>query len=336
MYKMIFKGIFCMTLYIALPIRVSAQDPHFSQYFSSPLTFNPAFTGYFNGTQRLAVNIRNQWANLNEPYTTGTVSFDTRIMDHIIGKNDKWGLGVMALYDQSGGGIFKNNYFSLSTGFNKGLDADGGQSIGMGIQATYGRNSIDFTKVSFGSQYSNGGFDISIPSGESINNQSVSFFDLNAGLLYTYTDENENQFTIGASVYHLLQPKLNFFSGNNQSVPPRYAFHMSASLNVGDRNQFFLSTNLVQQKGNNELLFGGAYGLGIGDTDNQLFLGSWLRIGDAFFPYLGLHTSKWQVGLTYDITVSDIRKARGFTGSSEISFVYYLNKDKKKGIPCFF
>ena len=26
-----------------------AQDPHFSQFFSSPMTLNPAFTGKFNG-----------------------------------------------------------------------------------------------------------------------------------------------------------------------------------------------------------------------------------------------------------------------------------------------
>ncbi len=33
--------------------------------------------------------------------------------------NDRWGIGVMALYDQSQGGIYKNNYISVSNGFNK-------------------------------------------------------------------------------------------------------------------------------------------------------------------------------------------------------------------------
>src|ERR1700738_4685167 len=78
-----------------------AQDPHFSQYFSSPLTFNPALTGYFDGTQRLAFNIRNQWVNIGDAYITGTASFDTRILKNKIGANDKWGFGVLALYDQS-------------------------------------------------------------------------------------------------------------------------------------------------------------------------------------------------------------------------------------------
>jgi type IX secretion system PorP/SprF family membrane protein len=92
-----------------------AQDPHFSQYFSSPLTFNPAFAGYFDGTQRFTVNARTQWANVGDTYTTGTVSFDTKIMKGKIADNDRWGIGIHALYDQSSGGVFKNSYVSFST-----------------------------------------------------------------------------------------------------------------------------------------------------------------------------------------------------------------------------
>ncbi len=327
------RVLFCLLL---VQCQAEAQDPHFSQYFSSPLTFNPAFTGYFDGTQRLAFNMRNQWANISDPYITGTLSFDTKMLKNRISSNDRWGLGVMALFDQAGGGIYQNNYLALSTGFNKGLDADGSQSIGIGVQAAYGRNSIDFSRVSYGNQYTNGGFDLSVPSGETVNNQSVSYLDLNAGILYNYTDENENQFTIGASIYHLLKPKLSFFSGNNQPLPVRYALHLSGNLISGERDNIFLSANLMQQNGTNEIVMGGAYGLGIAETDLQLYLGGWLRTGDAFYPYLGLRATEYQVGLSYDITQSDLKRSRGFTGSSELSFIYFFNKDKKKGIPCFF
>ena len=46
--------------------KASAQDPHFSQFFSSPLTLNPAFTGKFFGTYRVAGNYRNQLADFNK------------------------------------------------------------------------------------------------------------------------------------------------------------------------------------------------------------------------------------------------------------------------------
>jgi Type IX secretion system membrane protein PorP/SprF len=46
------------TLFISFFLQ--AQDPHFSQFFASPLTLNPAFTGKFDGQVRLAANHRDQ------------------------------------------------------------------------------------------------------------------------------------------------------------------------------------------------------------------------------------------------------------------------------------
>ena len=46
---------------VFLLVSVKAQDPHFSQFFASPLTLNPAFTGKFDGSWRLAANHRDQW-----------------------------------------------------------------------------------------------------------------------------------------------------------------------------------------------------------------------------------------------------------------------------------
>ena len=53
-----------------------AQDPAFSQFFASPLTLNPALTGKFNGTLRVAGNYRNQWPQINNAFVTSTISVD--------------------------------------------------------------------------------------------------------------------------------------------------------------------------------------------------------------------------------------------------------------------
>ena len=314
-----------------------AQDPYFSQYYSSPLTFNPALTGYFNGAHRLAVNYRNQWANISSPYQTGSVSFDTRIMENKIAANDKWGIGIQALYDQSGAGVYKNSYVSVSTGFNKGLDAEGNQSIGIGVQAAYARHVVDFSKISFASQFTSSGFDLSVPSGETINNRSVGYTDLNIGILYNYGDDAGNNFNIGASVFHLLTPSLSFFSAQNNSIARRYTFHTSALLQANERDQFFFSSNFMQQAANNQTVVGMAYGWNLGNADAHLYTGAWLRVKDAIYPYIGIRTPDYQLGISYDITHSDLKKANGFTGSSELSFIYFFSrKDKRNRIPCFF
>ncbi len=315
----------------------NAQDPHFSQYFSSPLTFNPALTGYFDGTQRVTVNLRSQWTGSGDPYTTGTASFDTKIMKGKIASNDKWGLGIHALYDQSSGGIYKNTYLSVSTAFNKGLDAEGDQSIGIGVQATVARNSVDFSKVSFNNQFNGSGFDLGVPSGETVNNQSVSYVDLNAGLLYNYKDESGNQFSFGASMFHILTPKLSFFSGNNHSLQQRFTLHAGAGFNVGERDNFFASVHIMQQNGASENVIGGAYGLGLSSSDYNLYLGAWLRVKDAVYPYIGLRTPDYQLGFSYDITSTNQSQRKNFSGSTELSFIYFFNAgDRRKGIPCFF
>ena len=49
-----------------------SQDLHFSQFFNSPLSTNPANTGFIpDGDYRLGVNYRNQWsAIMAVPYKT--------------------------------------------------------------------------------------------------------------------------------------------------------------------------------------------------------------------------------------------------------------------------
>src|SRR5689334_3645512 len=60
----------------------SAQDLHFSQFFNSPLTTNPANTGFIpDGDYRLGINYRNQWsAIMTVPYKTMSAFGDVQVM----------------------------------------------------------------------------------------------------------------------------------------------------------------------------------------------------------------------------------------------------------------
>src|SRR5436305_8986838 len=97
--------VFFLLIFFCSIAKVKAQDPHFSQFFSSPLTLNPALTGKFDGTLRVAGNYRNQWPAFNNVYTTSTLSIDFPIMQKHIPENDTWGIGILALTDKAGGGI---------------------------------------------------------------------------------------------------------------------------------------------------------------------------------------------------------------------------------------
>src|ERR1700712_3413113 len=94
----------CCVLYL-MPQSAIAQDPAFSQFFSSPLSLNPALTGKFNGQLRVAGNYRNQWPQINNAFITETVSVDGNILNGKLAEGDAWGVGLLAMSDKTANGI---------------------------------------------------------------------------------------------------------------------------------------------------------------------------------------------------------------------------------------
>ncbi len=99
-----------------------AQDPHFSQFFASPLTINPANTGNFSGTLRAALNSRTQLPEFNNPYATKTLSLDAHILKKYIKEDDKLSVGLLILSDQSGNKLLNDNNIAASVSYSKALD----------------------------------------------------------------------------------------------------------------------------------------------------------------------------------------------------------------------
>src|SRR5579864_9749966 len=84
-------------------IRGYSQDLHFSQWFNSPLSTNPANTGFIpDADYRLGANYRNQWSSImSEPYSTMSIWGDAQVMRSRI--QSGWlGLGGAILHDVAG------------------------------------------------------------------------------------------------------------------------------------------------------------------------------------------------------------------------------------------
>ncbi len=108
------RKIAAFVILLLLGHQMQAQDPHFSQFFASPLTLSPAFTGKFDGSWRLAANHRNQWPSIPKAYVTSSASFDLPILKKNIPDGDIFGVGLSGISDASANNILKLNYGSLS------------------------------------------------------------------------------------------------------------------------------------------------------------------------------------------------------------------------------
>ncbi len=329
------KLFLCCCLCMMLGV-VSAQDPHFSQFFSSPLTLNPALTGKFFGTYRVAGNYRNQWPSINNAFTTGTASVDFHIFQNRIASNDTWGLGFVGYNDNSANGAVKFNYASLSTAYHKGLDEDGQHTLGAGFQVTYANMLINTSQLTFEDQLTSSGF--TGVTSEVFNGATLksNYIDVNAGLLYNGSTSDRNNFYFGISMYHINRPRQDF-TGAQYILNPRTTIHGGAYFPLGQNSNLHISALQMFQGGASETMLGGAIQL-MADPDapkpTSFYFGSWMRFNDAIIPYLGLEFDDFRLGVSYDYNSSSLKTASQSRGGIEVSLIYIRRPSTDRPVNC--
>ena len=317
-------------------IFVKAQDPHFSQFFASPLTLNPAFTGKFDGSWRLAANHRDQWPSVAKAYVTTSASIDFPILQTKIPQNDVFGIGISGVSDASANNQLKLNYGSLSMSYHKALDENGYNTIGAGFQGTYSSMSLDVSNLTFESMLTQNGF-TDVSKREVLSNgNNQSYFDVNAGVLYSGSTNGENNYYFGASMYHINRPKVSF-KDNNWFLSGRVTLHAGGTFYLSDVVSVSTSAIHQIQSKASETTIGAAFGLNA-NNDNvnptNVYLGSWVRFNDAVIPYIGLEFAGLRIGASYDVNISSLKAGTGSRGGSEISLIYIKRPAESKGIPC--
>ncbi len=324
--------VFCVISVTSL----KAQDPHFSQFFASPLTLNPAFTGKFDGSWRLAANHRDQWPSIAKAYVTTSASIDFPILTSKIPENDVFGIGISGVSDASANDQLKLNYGSLSMSYHKALDENGYNTIGAGFQGTYSSMNLDVSNLTFETMLTQNGF-TDVSKREVLSNgNNQSYFDVNAGILFSGSSNGENNYYLGASMYHINRPRVSF-KDNNWLLAGRVTVHAGGTFYLSD--VVSLSTSAIHQiqAKASETILGGAFGLNA-NNDNvnptNVYLGSWIRFNDAIIPYIGLEFAGLRIGASYDINISSLKAGTGSRGGSEISLIYIKRPVESKGIPC--
>lgn len=328
-------------LLIAFPLlKTYAQDPNFSQFYASPLTLNPALTGKFNGTFRVAGNYRNQWPTISNAFITSTASLDLGILPNRLSELDTWGVGFIAMTDKTANGILSSNYFSFTTAYHKGLDADGLHQLGIGFQGTYATKRLDGTKLNFEEELDQfGGW--TNPTTEPVNDRQVNlnYFDLSTGVLYNGSTNGYNNFYFGTSVYHVNRPKESFLGDGFYVLNPRVTVNAGGYFPVSTSAQVHLSALHSRQAGAHNTVVGGAVAFNLNndmeENPTNVYFGTWYRFNDALIPYVGLEFGEFRLGATYDVNTSSLNAASKRQGGIELSLIYIKRPpDGRPKIPC--
>ena len=313
-----------------------AQDVHFTQYFTSPLTLNPALTGLVSEDFRFAANYRTQWNSVSpNPYITGTASFDLAMLKGKLPEGDALGMGLMVLYDKSGTGGLTNTTPGLSLAYHKAFGFDRQQHISIGMQAYYVMKSLDFAKLTFEDMFVNGA--PTQMTKENFPKTTISYADINAGLMYSGKLADHATGYFGYSYYHLTNP-VESFLGDDHPIHSRHTGYLGGSFDMNENTVLYASGLFQSQASATEVVLGAAVGFVLNPGHDQeyvkntvFYLGGWYRYGDAVAPYIGIEWSKMRFGVSYDVNVSSFTPATGGAGAYEISLQYFgrINRREK-------
>ena len=322
LYRKAASAIICL-LYLFAPA-ARAQDLHFSQFFNTPLTTNPANTGFLpESDYRVGAHYRSQWTSIPVPFRTMSIFGDAQVFRDRF--ETGWvGLGGVILHDKAGSGNLTSTKVYASAAYHQMLGNTGLLSAGFNIG--WANKRVDITKFTFDNQWNGQFFDIQVPSGELFAVNSINYFDLQFGLNYAYFPTDNIYMHAGFSMHHLNRPRETFFMekpGYDNRIAPRYIAFADAMIKLND--QWILSPGgfFSTQAKAMELTLGlhANYNLS-GDGEQQLIGGLYMRGGDALIPMIGYQWKNIRFMFSYDATTSAFRNYTNIYGATEFALLY--------------
>jgi len=322
---------------LSMQFTIQAQDIHFSQFYMSPLTLNPALAGATHDLDA-AINYKNQWQSIAAPYKTTGASFDMRF-------NKKrgtgfWAVGVNFYSDKAGDAQMGTAQANLTLAYHVFLSQY--STLGAGIQGGYAQRSINYSVLQWGNQFDGMSYNPALYSGEPLNaSNSISYFDGGTGLDWNYdntsggasvTGNNDKIANVGIALFHVNQPNYSFY-GQGEKLYMRYVLHGDGVFSIANSNIALRPGFMYSMQGSaTELYFGTLvrYMLKQGSKYTGAFkssaisIGGYYRSGDAFVADMLIEYSNYGIGVSYDFNVSGLSSVSSGRGGMEISLRYVL------------
>lgn len=332
------RKLYSSLLALMLTVAVYAQDIHFSQYYASPLTLNPALTANINGVFRIAANYRNQWftiptLNAVAPYQTYQFSFDAPILRERLG-NDGFGVGGMFYADKAGDGALTTFSGMASVAYHKAVDRYGKARVSLGIQAGVVSKQIKINDLVFESQLDNSGWNRSLFNGETnFNNKAILYPDVNVGALWSHAPKEMFRYYLGFSANHVSKPKESFLQDSRNRLDLRYNVQAGMEIFTNRDNTFSISPTFLFMLQSNAQQYNFGIGLNGWVSDKvAIFGGGFYRVKDAVILNAGVEFYNLRIGLSYDVNHSTLRTASRAQGGLEVSAIYIFKKEKPQAI----
>ena len=324
-----------------------AQDIHFTNFRMAPVSVNPSFTGAFKGTYRISAIYRDQWRAIgnSRPYTTPFISAEVNIAQGLLTENDWIAGGISFVRDQAGSTLFQQVQFGLNAGYHYAFDDDYSRVFSVGL--TYGRGSQRFNNqsVTLPLDLVAGGA-VEMFNVDQNGNVTSSFADYTLGVsLKNVLNDQGDLVRFGVTAAHITSPNVSFVIANTPTPPgmmPTPPVNTSRRvgferrLTLTGEGSFLVAENvrvnpaliLQRRAAATELAVQGIADYLLDPKRGVIVSGGiGYRVGDAAELIGGIQLKDLRIGISYDLTLSDLRRAGGGAFELAVGYVGRIYKE---------
>ncbi len=330
----IFSFIVILSLLGIVP-KAHSQDMNYTQYFSTPIYYNPAFTGINSGI-RARFLYRNQWPSL--PVSFKSYYFAADLGDRNLPGSG--GIGIQINQDTPGVGLINNFGAALTVGVRIPITSYMVSQVG--IKAGIMQRTVNWNDLVFASQldprYGNVYASTFIP--PDANKRTVPDFGV-GGVLQFLNPGGNMSGNIGLSVDHIFKPDVSFLSTGSSPYPRKWVGQFDLIIATGPMGSSMMSRSseeplkvnigaIYQNQANLNSLQ-----IGLNLLKYNIYVGGWYKstmtgtVNSAIalvagYKYNFYEDMNLKFMYSYDLQISGALQGTG--GAHEISLILEFDK----------
>ena len=321
------KICFVFSILLSFALTLKAQDPTFSQFYTSGLYLNPAIIA-LEETATLSVHSRVQWKDVGANFKTDQTSLMFPIPHKDLTKGFLGGVGFSIFQDKSLSNALSTS--GVSATFSSNIQVSRKSQLTLGVQGGMMQKKIQLDQFKWTSQYDPFiGYNPSIDPDIADLNDRTLLPDLNVGVLYFYNynedfNDSKMDFYAGLSAYHLTQPNEALAIDVESKLPMTIKFHAGSDIKVSRKVNVNPNILVTTQAKNFQVNTGAYFSYMFSPLVERwnpayVILGAWHRLNDSFIFSAGFGGIYYSVAFSYDMTSSTLREVGRVANAYEIS-----------------
>lgn len=290
-----------------------------------PLLFNPAYSGFFDGTGRFGVIYRNQWASVSTPFQTLTATAEFSIA-HSTRNRNGLSAGLWLTTDRAGTLDYGASTANLILSYFQAL-GNGDNLLSLGLEGGVGQVGFNLNRIEL------------IDGNETFPSTHAFYPTLGAGAAW-FSQWSERFYTkTGFSLRNINEPEVSYLETGDSRLARRWNLYLRGEWRTG-RMLGVLPVVGYQRQGNfSELVYGCDVRWYLNERPrNYLVLSAGLtgRHADAASINMAVLWHEWTFAFSYDANLSRLAEASHTLGAFELGVLYMIGKKDKQhsAMPC--